>query len=455
MRRKVPGQFAYQTVYHYLQSLIGEAERSGQQRLPSLRCLSRRLGVSLVTVQSAYGLLEHEGRVISVPKSGYFVRAPTSAGHPAESLTTPAPAAVPAHALLERSLLAHERRVSRQRERAPSAWAQTGSARLRGALAERYTRSSQQYWRAEDVHLGPDVQSLLETLLGALTLHGATALVYSPCCWRLLRALQRAGMRVLDVPTQRCGNPDVEALAELLDAGSVRMLVVPSCLGMPSGRLMSQQVQQQIAHLLARHPVWLLENDLDSEHCFNTPPRSRLRDRVDPRWLLVLGSLEAVVGAEAPYAYVLSQHAALIEAIDQRAFQLAPLRLQALARMFARGEIDVHLGQLRVDLHSRMAVFARQLQAQLGDQLAFDMPEGGRTLWVRLRHPVPSDRVVSALSGSALLAVAGARFGPPGRYQRYLALDWLGDQPERLREALDTLGQALELRCGRPVARER
>lgn len=67
-------EFAYQVVYRYLVALIDEAERGGQPRLPSLRALSRRLGVSLATVQAAYSLLEHEGRVHSVPKSGYFAQ---------------------------------------------------------------------------------------------------------------------------------------------------------------------------------------------------------------------------------------------------------------------------------------------------------------------------------------------------------------------------------------------
>ena len=62
MGRSVLGDYAYRKVYHYLEALIDEAQGPAPWRLPSLRMLSRRLRVSLATVQSAYSLLEEEGK---------------------------------------------------------------------------------------------------------------------------------------------------------------------------------------------------------------------------------------------------------------------------------------------------------------------------------------------------------------------------------------------------------
>ncbi|PVZ39109.1 GntR family transcriptional regulator [Pseudomonas sp. CC120222-01a] len=427
-------EFAYQVVYRYLVALIDEAERGGQLRLPSLRALSRRLQVSLATVQAAYSLLEHEGRVQSVPKSGYFAQVGLQAG------LADVAHVLPAQPLLERALFAHERRLGRLRTRPAQG---LGGPRLRDALAERYTRSSRQYWRPEDVHLGPDVQALLETLLLALALRGCTVVVASPCCWRILRALQRCDMRVLELPLDSGGGPDIGSLSRLLGREPVRMMILPSCLGFPVGRLMPQRAQQQIGDLLALHPVWLLENDLDSELCFYTPADSRLRDWVDPRWLLILGSLEAAMGAEAPYAYLLGGHPALADAFNQRAFQLAPMRQQALAQMISSGEMDEHLGRMRVALPGRMAQLCQHLSAVLGGQLVFDMPEGGCALWVRLPPESVGAQAVAATAGSALQVLAGEQFSVHGRYRQFLALTWLGEEPGALIEALEGLARGL------------
>ena len=193
MSRSARGEFAYQTVYRYLERLIGEADRNGEGRLPSLRDLARRLRVSLATVQSAYSLLEHEGRVRSVPKSGYFVRAclqdEAQAANPRPQPLSALHVPLSCSTALERALLLQERRLSRQSACEESGLRRAvGGAQLRNALAARYTRSSRLCWSAEDVHLAPDVQALLQTLLSALHLRGATALVASPCCWRPARS---------------------------------------------------------------------------------------------------------------------------------------------------------------------------------------------------------------------------------------------------------------------------
>src|SRR3546814_6592665 len=64
--------FAYQAVYRYLTTLINELGADARVRLPSLRQLAERLSVSISTIQYAYSLLEKEGRVYSVAKSGYY-----------------------------------------------------------------------------------------------------------------------------------------------------------------------------------------------------------------------------------------------------------------------------------------------------------------------------------------------------------------------------------------------
>ena len=82
--------FAYQSVYRYLTCLISELVSDSRVRLPSLRELAGRLSVSISTIQYAYALLEKEGRVYSVAKSGYYALpvAPTSTLYDSSALRT-------------------------------------------------------------------------------------------------------------------------------------------------------------------------------------------------------------------------------------------------------------------------------------------------------------------------------------------------------------------------------
>lgn len=443
MGRSPSDEFAYQAVYRYLESQFDNARRSGQLRLPSLRALARVLRVSLGTVQTAYALLEHEGRVVSVPKSGYFLRVDDQLAEGPGAALSGMPAQGSALKLPQRALLTHERRLARQQTRRWGAAAGAGSEQLQNVVAKRYTRCCEHPWRAEDVHLGPDVRAVLETLLPALGLRGAMALVASPCCWRLLNALQEVGMRVLEVPSDAYGQLDLAAMARQLRDEPVRLVVMPSCLGMPQGRLSTPQEQRTIAELLAGRPLWLLENDLDSELCFSTPPKLRLRDLVDPQRLLILGSLWATAGAEAPYAYVLSRHAEASRAFTRRAFELAPLRQQALACLLSKGETDALLRGVRGDLQWRMDYLCQQLWNLCGEWLTFEPPEGGGLVWVRMREPGAVRQAQAVLAGSALQALPGDWFSVQGGYSQWLALAWLGEHPDPLNEALQRLARAI------------
>ena len=63
----------YLQLYQYIKNAILEGSILPAERLPSLRSLSKSLGVSLTTVELAYNQLLVEGYIYSKPQSGYYV----------------------------------------------------------------------------------------------------------------------------------------------------------------------------------------------------------------------------------------------------------------------------------------------------------------------------------------------------------------------------------------------
>ncbi|MCP3752467.1 PLP-dependent aminotransferase family protein [Pseudomonas sp. SBB6] len=446
MKAPAHGEFAYRAVYRYLVELIAQMAPGSYSKLPSLRDLAQRLDVSISTVQYAYSLLEHEGRVQPVPKSGYFAKVPALDGQPRsggdllqdlqEHANSPQMLVLSggqAQALpsIEATLLGIERQLLRQYPRlagAPQPW---GDLQLRTALAARYTRSAQLYWSAEDVYLALDVRSLLETTLAALELHNSAVLVTTPCSWRLLRVFQAARIRVIELPLGPEGGLDLEQVARLLREEPVRLAMLSSRLSVPQGSLMPEADRKAMAQLLDVHGVWLLENDLEAELCFQPAAAGYLRELVDPQRLLVFSSLERSVGAEAPYAYLLSRHwhGPLHRQFLLRGFRLPPLRQQAVARLYSKGRIDRHLEQLRLRLHERLSHLYRQMQLYLGTQLEFQMPAGGACIWARVRAPVDTRPLFHRLLQQGLVIAPGELFSLRGDFRRHLRLGWpLGPQ---------------------------
>lgn len=454
--------FAYQAVYRYLTHLISEPTFDTRVRLPSLRQLANRLGVSISTIQYAYSLLEKEGRVYSVAKSGYYAMPVPSLNMPgtdADLLETLYVSARRPGMLvlsgdepallqpLDSPLLLLERELLRQYPRQPQLPSQPcGELELRTALAARYTRSPVRCWHADDVYIGADLRGVLEILIAVLGLRDAAVVVEAPCDWTILRLLQEAGVQVIEWPIQADGRLDGARLKEWLDTRRVRLVMLSSGLNGPRGSLAPDDNRQAIARLLQQQGTWVLENDCHGELEFE-PARLRFRDLLDPQRLIVFSSFEKIIGPEAPYGFLLSRH--LREQLQRhfllRAFRLSPIRQKAIARLYGNGRIDQHLQVLRRLLREHKVQMTQLLQERLGDALQVVDASGGATLWVRSLRQVDMRRVFERLLKAHVVIAPGELFSLQGLHSQHLRLSHALEGVDDHADALGLLGDALRL----------
>ncbi|ROL80023.1 GntR family transcriptional regulator [Pseudomonas protegens] len=453
--------FAYQAVYRYLLQWLDSVASDQEQRLPSLRELALRLKVSLSTIKYAYALLEDEGRICSRPRQGYFTRAMVSAALPVAgpallddlyaharqpgrlALCSDAPAMLLS---LEQPLLMTERELARQYPRTQAPLYQPlGEQELRSELARRYTRSTCDYWQADQVFLGADLRSVLELSLQALDLGDGVALVESPCSWAVLRQLRAARLRIIELPLNAAGCFDLQQVQALLKHEPVRLAVLSSTVNIPHGSLMPAADKQQLCRWFAERGIWLLENDSYGEFSF-VPEAVRYRDFADPERLLVFASLDKAIGAEAPFSYVLSRSLGpqLHRQFLERSFRLSPIRQKAVARLFSSGRLDQHLHKLRGMLQQRMHQLRQLLAEQAGAQLFAPIPAGGATLWVEARRPVAMTRVYEQLLAQGIVIAPGSIFSQQGLWQHHLRLSYTLDWSKDIAGALGQLAQALD-----------
>jgi DNA-binding transcriptional MocR family regulator len=452
--------FAYQTVYHYLLGLIEAASGTTEQKLPSLRQLALRLGVSVSTTKYAYALLEDEGRIHAKARFGYFTRPMTAApvaassGNLLDSVFTnarqPAMLALssdaPAMLLsLQAPLLLMERELTRQYPHANTPLYQPlGEPELRAALAERYTRSAHSHWQADQVYIGADLRSVLELSLSALNLGGSVALVESPCSWAILRQLQAANIRVIEMPLGDDGRFNLPALNELLTREPVRLAVLSSTVNIPQGQLMPARDKQQICDWLAERDIWVFENDTWGELNFSDSP-ARYSDFADPDKLLVFSTFDKLIGGEAPYGYVLCrQHAAQFHRLFmQRGFRLSPVRQKAIARLYSSRRIDQHLTTLRAMLFKRMQQLQILLEEHGNGQWQVVVPQGGASFWLKAVRPIDMQRVFERLLAERIVIAPGEIFSQQGAWKQYLRLSYTLDWDKDIGHAVKCLAQAI------------
>lgn len=428
--------YAYQLVYRYLANLVAEANGERKVRLPSLRDLAQRLGVSVSTVQHAYQMLESEGRIYSVAKSGYYAAVTPQRGSQPSVLedlldSVHASASRPGLLALHRSapwpgaalglpLTRQEREVQRQHPEITSG--PLGEAELRRELALRYTQCAQQPWQADEVYLGTDLRAIVDLAFEALDIRGKTVLFTSPLSPMLLHALKRAGAKACELPLDSTGRLDLARTTRRLHQGAVALVVLGSTLSGAQGTVLPEEQRQVLASLLNQHGTALLEDDDHADLCFT--PVTPLRELVEPSQVLVCGSFARTIGAEAPYGYLLSRaHGAVLRPrFLARAFHLPPLRQKAIARLYQRGAIQQCLPRLRARLQHNLAHVVKQLADALDDCAQVAMPLGGTGIWLHSRHGVDSREVYQRLLTQRILVAPGQMFSTAGHHPHSLRI---------------------------------
>ena len=66
------GQFLYEQLYDAIKEGILNGSIKAGEKLPSLRSLSKDMGISVTTIEQAYSQLMVEGYIVSRPQSGFF-----------------------------------------------------------------------------------------------------------------------------------------------------------------------------------------------------------------------------------------------------------------------------------------------------------------------------------------------------------------------------------------------
>lgn len=452
--------FAYQMVYRYLSRLTHELPEGPAVKLPSLRLLSRRLRVSISTVQNAYSLLEKEGRICSVPKSGYYAlpqpcndihcegedlleRFQASTRRPdmfvfgadeptlLQSLDGPLLS-------LERDLMRHYPTQSDPR------YQPFGDVELRTALAAYYTSSAEHCWHPDNVFIGPDKTGVLKTVLKALQLRDCAVLVESPCSWNILRTLQSFGIRVIELCTDVEGDIDPDEIEGLLCQGDVKMAILSSRMDTVRGRMLAPELRARLAEVLNRHGLWVLENDSQGGLCFDeqfTP----LRDLIAPERLLIVGAFDKTIGLEAPFGYLLTRHSRELwhRQLLLRSFRLPPIRQKAIARLYSSGQLDRHLHALRQSLQQRVDHLGGMIDDFLGEDVLYERPQGGATIWLQSRHRVDMGRVFERLLEQRIVIAPGELFSVRGLHQQSLCLSGAADWSQNIESMLVIIRNAL------------
>lgn len=459
-----------QPLYTQLALDIQRRIRSGAlppgARLPTVRELARQLGVTRLTVHTAYSELQAGGWVEATVGRGTFV---ATAPEPAAMLAEPGRDLSPPSILNDmlrmarlpgmRSLAMADaapdlfpiREFSRALEEALSAGASVlgytasqGDPVLRTTLAD--------LLRERGISAGPDeivitsgVTQGMSLIAHTLARHGDVVIVEQPTYLGLLNVLSAQGIRAVGVPVDDDGLV-VEALEPLILEHRPRFIYTIPVFQNPSGVCLSATRRAALLELVERHRVPLVEDDIYSQLAYEGAASPALK--ADDRAGLVvnLGSFSKSVlpGARAGYV-VAAPHLASRLAAAKQADDLCspPLIQRAMALFIQHGWLASHLRRVIPQYRERRDALMTAMARHFPAGLRWTTPGGGFCSWVALPQGISTaDLYLAAVERGVAFAPGDVFFAgaPP---QPFIRLSFSSLTPELIAEATQILGRVI------------
>jgi DNA-binding transcriptional MocR family regulator len=478
MRRAGPDSSPAAMTLHrdLMLDLAGSIERGllrAGEKLPSVRAMQRQRGISQATVLHAYYQLEQRGYVESRPRSGYLVSTRWQALPPRETPAArtrkrsvpvkvsdlvfeildgarhrsllPLGSAFPSPLLFPLDKLgAALARSARQLD----PWATVtdlppGSWELRRHIARRYLAAGVKV-DVDDILVTHGAMEALNLSLQAVTKPGDIVAIESPAFYAALQAIERLGLRAVEVPTDPRDGVDLDALRRILDTQKVHACWFMTTYQNPLGALMPAARKRELVALLAAREIPLVEDDVYAElyHGEQAPKPAKAYDR--DGFVLHCGSFSKSLAPGYRIGWVAAgRYARSVERLKLTTSLATSVPAQvALAEYLKGATYDTHLRRLRRTLREQKNAMRAAIAEHFPRGTRVADPDGGYFLWVEL----PRGGDALALQRRAMQAGIGVSpgpmFSPDGtRFRHALRLNCGHPWTTELQTGIATLGR--------------
>lgn len=458
--------------YRRLADELAQLIRSGAlrpgDRLPSVRQTRASRGCSAATVFQAYHLLEARGLIRAAERSGYFVapaarpqaaaaREPQPVavsdlvfqllGTGGHDVRAPLGSAFPSPALfpfdkLRRALTAGSRKLD------PTELTQQlpgGHEGLRRQIALRYLRSGLSI-TPDEIVLTDGALEGLNLSLQLLTRPGDAVLVESPCFYAALQALERLGLRAVEVPADLVEGADLDAMAALIEQHAPTACWLMTSFQNPLGSLMPPDKKRALVALLEGRGVPLIEDDVYAELQHQGRPPLPAKAFSTQGGVLHAGSFAKTLAPGYRVGWIAAGRFApgLRRAKLSQSLSGSWPAQAAIAHYLEGGDYERHLRALRRALTSQQQALRAAVLAHFPPGTRVTQPEGGYFIWVEL----PDERLDSLVLQRAALAegigiAPGPLFSARGGFKHCLRLNSGQPWTPALAAAVARLGELI------------
>jgi DNA-binding transcriptional MocR family regulator len=458
-----------QPLYVQLAQDIQRRIRSGAlpagARLPTVRELAQQLGVTRLTIHSAYSELQAGGWVEATVGRGTFV---------AEQSAAPSTLAQPSREISAHNLLSDMLRMAQlpgmrslaMADPAPDLFplrefkSALDEALMSGAGILGYASSQgdpllrtvlADHLRDRGVRAAPDeilvtsgASQAMALIAQVLARPGDAVIVEQPTYLGLLNTLNAQGLRAIGVPMDEEGLL-VDALEPLIVAHRPRFIYTIPVFQNPTGVCLSPARRAALLDLAARYHIPLVEDDIYGRLAYDGPPPQAMAADDTTGLVIHVGSFSKSLLPGARLGYVAAAPqliSRLVMAKQANDLCSPPLIQRAMALFLQHGRMATHMRRIIPRYRERRDALIAAMTRYFPSGLRWTTPHGGFCSWVALPHGASTTELYLAAVERGVAFAPGDVFfsGPAPR--PYMRLAFI-HTPEVIDESIQILGDVL------------
>lgn len=438
------------------------------EKLPSLRELSRRLGISINTAREAYGNLESRHIIKGIPQSGYYV---STSENGKECCSLDKPITVKdefiinynsmineflntdkypfCNAMFNLADLPYSKKLYLSREDQlkmnlfdypPLA----GLHELRLEIAKRSIDAGI-VAGADDVIITEGGMSGIALAIKHLTNPGDTVALESPFYYNFLFLLRECGLKVIEIPMNPETGINLDVLGFVLERHPIKAVISISTNSNPTGSTMPEENKRRLVEMLSARDVILLEDDIYGDISFsdNRQPACKAFDR-DGNVILCSSFTKSLApGLRLGWMLPGKYYDKLLAAKTMTNVATStPSQYMAL-NFIQSGHYDRHLRQLNKLAKERLNAMRKAIKKAFPPQAQVSSPGGGFVLWVSLPGTGDMDKIYDIAKQNGILFTPGKIYSLENRWNNCFRLSAGYYKPE-LEEQIIKLGKIIE-----------
>jgi DNA-binding transcriptional MocR family regulator len=289
----------------------------------------------------------------------------------------------------------------------------------------------------------------LNLCLQAVAEPGDTVIVEAPTFYGALQALERHGLKALEVPTHPRTGVDLEAMETAIKRHRPKACWLMTQFQNPLGSLMPEEKKRQLVELLARHEIALIEDDVYGELYFGAarPVPAKAFDKHG--LVLHCSSFSKCLAPGYRIGWASAgRYTQRVQRLKLSSTLSASGPAQgALAEYLEQGGYDRHLRRLRETLQAQQDLMANAIAREFPAGTRVTRPQGGFFLWLEMPAAVDALALHRQALARGISVAPGPIFSASGQFGNALRLNYGHPWDDGKADAIRVLGEMARAAC--------